>query len=66
MRYFFQIIKIEENKDGSATLYAEYDKRFEDIVKTSYGKKRCSKKLVSQFILRAIKDGIKQEMRKIK
>lgn len=66
MKYFFQLAKTKENEDGSATLYVKYDKRFEEIVKTSYGKKRCSKKLVSQFVLKAIKNGIKREMRKIK
>ena len=66
MKNLFQITKVKENKDGSATLYVEYDKRFEEVVKTSYGKKKCSKKLVSQFVLRAIKNGLRRNRKKLK
>ena len=66
MKNLFQITKVKENKDGSAVLYIEYDKRFEEVVKISYNKKKCSKKLVSQFVLRAIKNGIKRDRKKLK
>ena len=62
MKNLIQVTRVKENKDGSATIAVRYDKDFEKVVRTHYGTKRCSKKLVRQFVLGVIKDGIKRDI----
>lgn len=48
-----KVVKVEENKDGSANVVVEYDKEFE-------------KAAVTSFIMEALKQGIKNARSKKK
>ena len=59
-----KIIKIKDNKDGSALLTFEYGEDFKDLVKKHYNKKRFTKKLAKRFILEAIIYTLKEYTKK--
>jgi len=54
----------KEYKDGSARLTVTYDDVMKKVVRTIYKKKRCTKKLMKQFVLEGIDAGIKKEQSK--
>jgi hypothetical protein len=47
-------VNVVENPDGSATLHIEVDSRLRETILRVYGKKRLTKKLVEDFVLKAI------------
>lgn len=59
-----KVTKIKENKDGSATVYLEYDKEVENLIKKETGKKKLTKKICQDFFLEAFKRSIKNHSNK--
>ena len=58
MAKLFDIINIEDQADGSAILILNYGLEFADIVKKATGKKRLTKKVLENFVVSAIKEGL--------
>lgn len=56
-----KIIKIKENKDGSADITFTYGKKFKEFLKTSYNLKKVTKKDVDKFVKEAIIYAIKRD-----
>lgn len=48
------LLNIKERKDGSADVEFAYTKDFSDLVKKYYKKKRCSKKMMRDFITKGL------------
>jgi len=51
-----KVIKIKEQKDGSAIYTIAYDKKEEAMIKKYYGVKKVTKKLFSKFVLTGIEN----------
>jgi len=56
----FSIVGIKERKDGSADLTLDYSLEFADVIKAHYGKKKLTKKMISDFVIGAIKGELEE------
>ena len=59
-----KIIKIKENKDGSADFEIEYEKDLELLITKRYGKKFTSK-LLERAIIEGLENYLKKEEGKV-
>jgi len=55
--FYFEILNVKENEDGSATIEFEVNEATKNLIKRIYNRKRFSKKLIREFII----DGIKRK-----
>jgi len=60
-----RITKIKDNPDGSATIDINYDIRLHKIIRKHYKKKRCSKKMVGQFILEGLTNTMNRDAKQL-
>lgn len=65
MKNYIRITKIRKNKDGSETVYFEYNNKLKETVKKYYNKKRITKKLVNKFIIEALTEYMNRKNRDI-
>lgn len=59
-----RVIDIKENPDGRATMDFEYDEEVKEMVKKLAGRKRASKKLIRDYVLKALEVAVKIQKRK--
>ena len=59
-----KIIKITEQKDGSAIIDIEYSKEFEDEIKRTYNLKRLTKKRIQKVVIEALKHKLQTSEKK--
>ncbi len=60
-----KITKIKEYKDGSATLYLEYNSIIlHPLLRRVYNKKRITKKLVKKFVSDSLTYAMKKDYKK--
>jgi len=45
-----RVTMVKEKKNGGATIEFEYTNTFAEIIRTYYGKKRVTKKLIQKFV----------------
>lgn len=55
-----KIIKIKENKDGSAIFEIEYDKKLENMILKIYSKKKFTQKLLQRAIIEGCENYLKE------
>lgn len=60
-----KVLKITENKDGSATLDCEVTKADQELIKTILGVKRLTKKRIEKFVYNSLVSSINKEAKKL-
>lgn len=55
-----KVIEVKEREDGSADVTFEVSDDFKELVKKEYPKKRITKKLVGEFILKLLEQAEKE------
>ena len=58
-----EIVKITEQKDGSAIFELEYEKDFIEFVKKYYNKKRCTTKMIQNIVIEGLENYFKKEIK---
>ena len=56
-----EVVKIKENKNGTANVTFEYNKIFEENLRKSLGLKKITKNIIKKTVLDALNDAVRKD-----